>query len=322
MTRALVTGATGGLGRSLVPLLLEQGYEVIATGRNPVKGTQLKKIGAQFIPAELREPVGGLLHNVETVFHLAALSSPWGRRQDFEDINTTAAAQLLEGARRSGCRRFIFASTPSVYTEPRHRLGLTEESSVARQLANDYAATKYQAEQLVRQAHSESMKTIALRPRAIVGPHDQVLLPRLLPFIRSGIMPLPGGGDALIEITDARDVAMAFLAADRCNGLAGQVVNISGGAARTLRQLLLTIADRLGTRCHLLPLSAGLAMTLARLAEGWGHVTGLEPRLTRYSVMTLAWSQTFDLGLAHKLLGWHPRFSPEEAISHALARHA
>jgi nucleoside-diphosphate-sugar epimerase len=318
----LVTGATGGLGRSLVPLLLEQGYQVVATGRDPGKGAELEKIGARFVAAELRDDVSGLVCGVDTVFHLAALSSPWGRRRDFEDINITATQKLLTAARQSGCSRFVHASTPSVYTEARHRLGLTEDSRVATPFANHYAATKYKAEQLVRQAHGGALQTIALRPRAIVGPHDQVLLPRLLPFIRAGIMPMPGGGNALVEMTDARDVAAAFLAADRCAGLAGQVVNISGGAPRTVRQLVTAICDKLGARCRLIPVSAALAMPWANLAEGLGHITGREPRLTRYSVMTLGWSQTFDLKLAHSLLDWRPRFSPEDAILHALAHHA
>lgn len=320
--RALVTGATGGLGRTLVPALTAAGYDVTATGRDPAAGAALEAGGARFVATDLRDPEAGLVpEGMDVVFHLAALSSPWGRARDFHAINVAATGRLLDRARAAGCGCFVYASTPSLYAEPRDRLGLTEASPPARRFANTYAATKYEAEQAVLAADAEDFRTIAIRPRAIVGPHDRVLLPRLIRASRRGRMPMPNGGRALIELTDVRDAAAAFLAADAARELAaGQAFNISGGQPRRLRDLLATIFAALGTAPRMVSLPAGPAMAAARLAEA---VAALlpgrpEPPATRYSIMALAFSQTFDLSAARARLGWAPRFSPEEAIAFAL----
>jgi nucleoside-diphosphate-sugar epimerase len=322
--RALVTGATGGLGRTLVPALVAAGYDVTATGRDRPAGVALEAGGARFVAADLCDPEADLVpEGTDVVFHLAALSSPWGRARDFAAINVEATSRLLDRARAAGCDCFVYASTPSIYAEPRDRLGLTEASPPARRFANDYAATKYEAEQAVLAANRDDFRTIAIRPRAIVGPHDSVLLPRLIRASRRGRMPMPNDGRALIELTDVRDAAAAFLAADVARAqAAGQAFNVSGGQPRTLRDLLGLIFAALGTAPRLVSLPAGPAMAAARLAEA---VAALlpgrpEPPATRYSIMALAFSQTFDLIAARERLGWSPLYSPEQAIAFALGR--
>jgi 2-alkyl-3-oxoalkanoate reductase len=319
---ALVTGATGGLGRALVPMLVAQGYRVRATGRNATIGEGL---GVPFVCAELvGDRLEPLVDGIDCVFHLAALSSPWGRAAAFDAANVTATERLLSASQAAEVRRFVFTSTPSIYADARDRLNLTEDDPSAEPFANAYAETKYAAERAVLAASGTTMQTVAIRPRAIVGPFDTVLLPRLLRAARSGRVRLPGGGTALIELTDARDVATALIAADRCEAAAGRVFNISGGAPRPLRDLFATIFGALGRPIEIGSIGTGTAMALASIAERVAAILPgrPEPPLTRYTVKTLAWSQTFDLSAARDALGWMPQFSPETAIRHALGKDA
>ena len=307
MTRvALVTGATGGLGRTLVPALRGAGWQVRATGRRPRGGEDIAALNLTHALPD------GLCRGVDTVFHLAALSAPWGRRADFHAINVDAVARLAAAARAAGCRRFVHVSTPSIYAEPRDRWAIGEGDPPARRFANDYARTKWAGEQAVR---ASGMAATILRPSAIVGPDDAVLLPRLLRAVRRGRVPLPAGGRALVELTDARDVAAALLlAADAPPTEA----NLSGGAAMPVRAIVARIAARLALPVRLVALPRPLAMAAATAAEAWGHVAGREPVVTRYTATALGWSRTFDLSHERAELGWHPRIAPEAAIDHAL----
>ena len=323
--RVLVTGATGGLGRILTTLLLAQGRDVIATGRDPARGAALRDAGAHFIASDLaRDDIAPLLAGIDTVFHLAALSSPWGSHADFVAANLTMTQRLLVAARAADCRRFLFASTPSIYAGAAHRLDLTEASRLPGRLVNAYAQTKLAAEHAVRAAGAPGFATVALRPRAIVGPHDMVLLPRLLRAARSGVMPLPGYGRALIELTDARDVCTAFLAAEaRADTLSGQVFNISGGQPLPLADLADHAFRRLGRRVRMVPLPARVVLGLAHLAEAGARLRPgrPEPALTVYAAKALGWSQTFDLGAARAALEWEPQYSPFDALDWALQAH-
>lgn len=323
MSRALVTGATGGLGLTLVPALIAQGVTVTATGRDAAAGERLAAVGARFVPADLRHDVlEALLDGVDTVHHLAARSTPWGRAADFDADNVHATQRLLAAARAAGVRRFVFASTPSIYTERRDRIGLTEESPVAARFSCDYARSKYEAERHVLAQDSPEMRTIALRPRAIAGPDDQVLLPRLARVAARGRIPMPRGGTALAELTDVRDVAAAFAAAGRADAPGGVAVNISGGEPRSFRALVEAICRIAGLPFRPVDVPEPLLDTIARAAEAGGRLTGREPAITRHGAMVIAWSQTFDLSGAERLLGWAPRHGVEETIAHALAGRA
>lgn len=319
----LVTGATGGLGRVLTGLLLAEGRPVLATGRNRRIGAELAAQGARFVAADLAQSdLAPLVEGAQTVFHLAALSAPWGPESAFEAANTLATTRLLAAARAGGCRRFVFASTPSIYTRPADQIGLDEQSPLPARFANAYARTKHAAERAVLAAADNDFAAAALRPRAIIGPHDTVLLPRLLRAAERGVLPLPDGGRALIEPSDARDVARAFIACEaRAEAVCGRAFNISGGTAIAVRDLAAHVFARLGRRVRIIGLPRRVALRGAGLAELAAHaVPGKpEPFITRYGATVLGWSQTFDLTAAREGLGWTPRHHPYAAVDWALS---
>lgn len=319
----LVTGATGGLGRALTAMLETDGRRVVATGRNTGIGAALAGETVRFAAADLaRDPLGPLLEGVKTVFHLAALSAPWGRPGDFQAANVDATARLLDAARAAGCRRFVFASTPSIYTRAAHQFGLTEASPLPPRLANAYATTKLAAERMVLGAAGGDFATVALRPRALIGPHDTVLLPRLLRAAGRGVLPLPAGGEALIEPTDVRDAARGFLAAEaRAGSVSGRAFNLSGGVALPVAGLAAHVFAHLGRPVRIVPVPAGFAVAAAGLAEGVARLLPgrPEPALTRYGAMVLGWSQTFDLSAARDALGWAPVHAPLASVDWALS---
>lgn len=325
MGKILVTGATGGLGRILTEMLVRQGHDVLATGRNPHIGEKLSGIGSRFLAADLAaDDLCPLTDGIGTVFHLAALSSPWGRREEFERANVTATSRLIEASIASGVSRFVFASTPSLYARPGDQIGLTENSALPAYFANEYARTKFDAERLVLGAAKPGFATVALRPRAILGPYDTALLPRLLKAARAGVLPLPGGGRALIEPTDARDAASAFLAAaENSPAISGRALNISGGTAIEVRALAEYVFEALGKSVRIIAIPRRLAMATGSLMESAAaRLPGRpEPPLTAYSAAILGWSQTFDLAAARSALRWEPQYSPLASVRWALDKH-
>lgn len=309
---AVVTGAGGGLGLALVSALTRAGREVIAIGRRVPEDPRLSTAGVHYVRADLSNRTlaeVAIPDDVGTVFHCAALSAPWGRRTDFEAANVEATRNVLRAAEHRGADAFVHVSTPSIYAGMHDRLGITERDAPEDPPLGDYARTKLAAERLVLDA-AGAMATVAVRPRAIVGPDDAVVLPRLAALVRHGRVPLVRGGQALVEFTDVEDVVEALLAAERNAAQAsGRAINVSGGRPIPIRTVAMRLADALGERPRLLDVPLPVAVALARAVDaawprsGWAG----EPALTPYTLATIAHSQTFDLSLARDLLGWTPK---------------
>ena len=308
--RALVTGATGGLGLALVETLLAEGYVVRATGRRQSVAPRLAALGAEVVLADLEQAdPAPLCQGLDVVFHAAALSSPWGPDAVFQRANVIATDRLLAAARAAGVARFVFVSSPSVYTCMADRVRLTEDDPPAARPMNAYARTKLEAERRVLAADGGGMRTTAIRPRALIGPDDAVLLPRVIRLVKRGRFPLFRQGRGEVELTDVRDGARALMLADRAEGAAGQVFNISGGRPVPVKILALALSEALDRPIRLIPVPMATAQLAAHAAEKIAAILPgrPEPPLTPYSLAALAYSQTFDLSRAEQVLGYRPQ---------------
>jgi len=312
-----VTGATGGIGRTLVPLLASLGVEVVATGRDLEAGGTLAGKRVRFVPLDLvRDDPAPLMDGAAAVVHLAARSSPWGPEASFRSDNVGATARLLDSAARAGVARFVHASTPAIFSERRHRLGLRAGDRPADRPMNAYARTKLEAERLVLQ--ERGMATVVLRPSAVLGPDDKAILPRLMRVVSRGILPVGNGGSAVFHPTDVRDAAQAFAAA--ALGASTGVANVAGREPIGIVEMARALAGRLGIGLSVRRVPEPALHALACAAELAGRVAGREPPLTRYSASTLSWSRSFDLDETEVLLGWRPLHGPLDALEHAVTR--
>lgn len=324
--RALVTGATGGLGLSLCATLKDAGYWVRASGRREANVARLQDSADEVVRGDLLDmDLPALCDSADVVFHAAALSSPWGPNAAFEAINVEATRRLLAAAKARGADGFVFVSSPSIYAALRDQHGLTEESPLPARALNAYARTKRAAEEIVLAASTAGFRTTAIRPRALIGPDDTVLLPRIVALAARGWFPALRGARALIELTDVRDAARAMVAADQnLAQAAAKAINISGGQPTSVATLIDKLGLALGRRVRLRPTPIGLALALARMSE---IVCGTlpsrpEPKLTTYGVATLAFTQTFNLARAREVLGYAPRYDAVASAQELAARKA
>jgi nucleoside-diphosphate-sugar epimerase len=318
----LVTGATSGLGRNAAEFLAQQGVSVRATGRNRAEGDTLRALGMEFTPADLTQATTGelehLLRDVDTVWHCAALSSPWGDWRDFHAANVIVTSRLAHAATAKGVRRFIHISTPSLYFDFNHRHHI-EESYRAPRFVNHYASTKAQAEDAIGEIAASHPRTtfVLLRPRGIFGPHDRVVLPRILRLLREreGRLPLPRAGAAKVDLTYVGNVVHAMHLATACAHVrSGEVFNITNNEPTCLRDVLDALLTRLGIVYQIKSVPYPILDLAARANERWALAGGQEPLLTRYSVGALHYDMTLSTRKAHRVLGYQPLWSLARGI--------
>lgn len=315
----LVTGGTGFLGQRLAQRLLSEGHRVTVLGRNEAIGEQLESRGARFFRADLgdAERVGEACRGQEVVFHSGALSSPWGRYEAFHRANVLGTRHVTEGCLSHGVRRLVHVSTPSIYFDFRDRHRIAEHDPLPRKRVNAYAETKLAAEGLVDEAHRRGLETITFRPRALFGPGDTTILPRLIKANRKGSLPLFGTESPLIDITYVDNVVDALLLGrDALPEALGRKYNITNGEPVRLHAMLEKLFARLEMPYRPRPVPYAIAYGLAGAMElvSATLLGGREPLLTRYSVGVLAKSQTLDISEARQWLGYVPRVSVDEGL--------
>ncbi|PHM45047.1 NAD dependent epimerase/dehydratase, UDP-glucose-4-epimerase [Xenorhabdus mauleonii] len=320
--KILVTGATSGLGRNAVDYLLSNGETVVATGRDKRAGEALIQLGAEFRCAELAtltvDDAVELMSDCDAVWHCAAKSSPWGDPDEFESINLTATYMLAQAAGICGIKRFVHISTPAVYFNFSHQQQITENQR-SQNFANDYARTKFLAEECVRQTVQRYPETtyIILRPRGLFGPHDRVLLPRLLAQVKAsnGVMALPAGGKNVLDITYVMNVVHAMSLATHREGLkSGEIYNITNQQPQPLAKTLGLLFDEMNFGYRIKSLPYPLLYGIAAVLEGISVITKKEPLLTRYGIGAAYYSMTLDNSKAKEELGYSPIYTIEEGI--------
>jgi NADH dehydrogenase len=198
----LLTGATGLVGRELLPILLDSGERVRVLVRDP-RRLGANRVRVQIALGDLADPFSlrNAMRGVKTVIHLAATIRDQPRGT-IEELNGLATLRLLQSAERAGVERFVFFSALGASSIQRTR----------------FFRTKALAEKAVADS---DLETTVFAPSIVYAPGDPwvSLMERLanLP-----LLPIAGSGDANYQPICSRDVATCVAAA----------LNGAGGAPR------------------------------------------------------------------------------------------
>lgn len=171
----LVTGGAGYVGAVLVPKLLNKGYHVKVIDLyiygekvlDEVKGNpNLRQIKGDIRNKALLEKE---LKGIDAVIHLACISNDPSYELDPElgkSINYDALISLVDISKKSGVKRFIYASSSSVY-------GIKEEENVTEDMSleplTDYSKYKALGEKYLLRQHSPGFTVLILRPATVCG---------------------------------------------------------------------------------------------------------------------------------------------------------
>jgi len=317
--RALVTGATGFLGGALVRRLAADGWQVTGLGRNPQAGAALTHAGVHFLAADLRnrDAIIAACAGQEIVFHAGAAVATWGRYADFYATNVGGTESVIEGCRRHNIHRLVHVSTPSIYFGYQDRLDVREDDPLPKRQPNAYAATKLLAEARIAAAHRAGLPVVSLRPRALFGPGDPTIFPRVIAAVQQRRLRIVGNGANVQDLSYIDNIVDGLIAAGLAGAhVLGKVYNLTNGEpVRVWDKLRLLCAQlslpfphrRVPFRVAFAAASALETLYTALPALG-------EPPLTRYTVSLLACTMTLSLAAAAADLGYHPRVTVDEGI--------
>lgn len=220
--KILVTGGAGYIGIPLVEKLLDKNYAVrifdrLYWGKKPLKHLKGK---IEIIQGDIRRPPPSILDDVSGVIHLAAFSNDPMADYDPEtnyEVNTQGTKIIAQLCKKRGVRRFIFASSASLYDR-----GLTTNAVLRNENSKInpkaiYSISKQKAEQVLLKLNDQDFCPIILRKGTVYGfsprmrydlvvntfTRDALLSKKLMVFCQ-GVQHRP--------LVDVRDVAKAYIA--------------------------------------------------------------------------------------------------------------
>lgn len=257
--RIFVAGATGAVGRQLVPLLLASGHSVVASTRSASKADSLRELGAEPIVADGLDAVdmrtAVIAARPDVVIHqMTDLAGATDLRHfdrafaQTNELRTRGTDNLLAAAREAGARRFIAQSFCGWIFSRNGRAIKTEADELDPNPPEELRRTLEAIRYLERTVTASSVpEGIVLRYGFFYGPETGTLSPAMRDQLLRRRVPVIGDGGGYWSFIHTEDAASATLAALE-RGRAGNIYNIVDDHPAQVRDWLPALAELLGAK--------------------------------------------------------------------------
>ncbi|WP_226649040.1 UDP-glucose 4-epimerase family protein [Microbulbifer variabilis] len=299
--RVLLTGASGFVGRALLPALRAKGFDVLPVYRRAVEG------GLQIPHIDAKTDWSSALDNIDVVIHAAARVHVMHETADnplaeFRKVNLEGTLQLARQAALSGVKRFIYLSSIKVNGESTTGRGAFTAVETPHP-ADPYAISKKEAEDaLLALAKETGLEVVIIRPPLVYGPGVKANFHSMMRWLQKGI-PLPLGlvrnRRSLVSIYNLIDLLTICIDHPKAKN---QIFLVSDDFDMSITDLLKQLSRALGCRALLVPVPESvLTFTLTLLGK-------------RAVSDRLCGSLQVDIEKTKQLLSWEPPVTIEEGL--------
>jgi nucleoside-diphosphate-sugar epimerase len=219
--RVLVTGHHGYIGSVAAPMLVQAGHEVTGLDTFFYEGCDFlpDRVEIPALRSDVRDVTPETLEGVEGIVHLAALSNdPLGELDEelTRDINLRGTVELARAAKEAGVRRFVFASSCSMYGASGTDDLMTEEAPLRPLTA--YAESKVRAEEALSELADSDFAPVFMRNATAYGSSPRVRFDVVLNNLSawaytSGRVLIMSDGTPWRPLVHVRDIVSAAAAA-------------------------------------------------------------------------------------------------------------
>jgi nucleoside-diphosphate-sugar epimerase len=307
--QAFVTGGSGFIGGRLIERLHSEGWRVRALARSQSSAEKVRALGADPVEGDLEDSdaLRAGAEGSDVVFHAAAHLGEWGPRDEFMRVNVGGTKNVLAACREAGVRRIVHVGTEAALLVGQPLVNADENVPLRPDSKAIYSATKAMAEQAVRDANSDALETVVVRPRLVWGRGDTTILPSLVEAVKGGRFAWIGGGRHRTSTTHVENTVHGLiLGAEK--GKPGGVYFVTDGDPVVFRDFITELLATQGVEVPDRNMPASLAKVAAVAAESVWRILPLKgnPPVTRLAVWLSSLECTIDTSHAQSEVGYRP----------------
>jgi dihydroflavonol-4-reductase len=307
--KAFVTGGTGFVGRRVVRLLVERGYDVTCLARHPQSAAELCEFGATIALGDTadRESMRSAMEGADVVFHIAA----WHRAGPLPGMPMPSArtyvaeAETVLGlATELRVPKIVYTSSVGVWGHTYGRV-VDEEFQRDSPFGTAFEHVAFDAHQIAKGFVAKGAPIVIVIPAGVYGPADQSLIGSLLRLQLRGLLLVVPGADTGLSFAYVDDVAAGhILAAEK--GTAGQSY-VLGGDVMTIGDAFQVTARLAGVSAPLLLLGSKWLLPVGVLVNWLERFMALPPLLSYATLSSLGQTWWGTSAKAEQELGYTHR---------------
>ena len=315
--KILVTGATGYLGKVLVPILHNKGYgiRILVRESSDISAfSGLNNINVFHGDVTRKDSLDGIEKDIQYVYHLAVLGH-YGvveHDQDYFDVNETGSVNLLEHFVGSEVKKILYATTSGALGPIAHKT-VTEDDFTPP--VTPYGMSKHTAELSIREfAEKHGIPYVMVRFTHVYGPGEMRDLYRIIKMMKKGIFPQVGLRPNLFPAVYLDDALNGLMLAME-KGRIGQTYIISDETSHDLRTIRRLVRKHLGIHNRLYPVFPKYPMLGMFTVLDWiSDKTGIKFPASRKNIQFITAERSFSIEKAKKELGYRPMVGLDEGL--------
>jgi UDP-glucose 4-epimerase len=316
--RAVVTGATGFVGRALVAELRRQDWFVHALSRS---GAATPANSASTVDLAAEDLDSGLFGGADVVFHLAAkthdMSHAAGVEQEYERVNRIGTTRVVQAACRAKVRRLVFVSSVKAIDEG--NVEPATELTPERPLT-PYGRSKLEAEQIVRaECGAAGVEHVCLRFPLVYGPGQRGNLQRMIAAIARGRFPPPPENGNRRSMLHVENAVQALMLAATHHGAAGKTYIVTDARPYATRDIVNGARAALGRPPLRWYVPFGVFRAAAVVGDVARVVAGRRIGFDSTALQKLLGSATYDTEAIMRELGYRPSRDLLESLPELIA---
>jgi len=331
----LVTGGAGFLGSNIVKeLLLDEHTSLVSEVRildirKPETEWQKEVI---VFHGDIRDQniVNQACNGIDVVIHSAAIID-WGTKSEKEvlEINTGGTENIINSCLGNKVRYLVYTSSLDAIFTGKPLIDIDESIPYPIKPANAYCESKRRAEELVKNANGNQLKTCIIRPADIYGEGDPYHIGSLINMAKNGFYVRLGNGKAKCQHVYVRNLAFAHVLLVKAliiqkPSVDGNIYFVTDGPGKNFfkfyDQVVIDAGYRIWPKNLWLPKS--LSFLIASIFEFFARIirpiVKINPKFSRFAVLYTCSDFTFSSEKARRDFNYIPKYSEQEAIARTI----